>query len=510
MSGEPDQKRERLRRLSGSLSRTSNLKIKKTASMRSILSLEEERCLTVKPVGRDETNRMIFRAEIRSKVSGWIKQFCYKAWKFLQIGKTSRRLEWYLHWTFRTSFLWLFLSLIVSYTIWILLFTGMLLGLGRLQEHCMDPPLTNKTLLHQFINSFQLSWATFSTVGYGAIAPSSKNIFLSRDGRLTSYDIANECLSISFVCSLESFIGIIFSGFCGAIIFGKAARIHSVAPVVFSDTGVIRFLYKKPQTGAELDDEYDDDEEMYKISLNDSYGSLNTNSSRCPILEIQVVNRLGNHRNGGEINGASVIAMAKVFTRVIPARGLTRPSYMRRKKRSIGGTRFSTRNLMAEEPELDDPLSASIRKFVYKRLVLRPSQHPFFSTVWRLQHSLNEHSPLLRDEVRAKISENYGCWPSEMRSYEAIRKALYFEKILVNFSGNSTITASSVNIQQIYTLSDMIVGYQFSNMMYRNFRGDVSVDLSKVNDVNPQRGVRCEPLLDKPDLMKDQNGDKIT
>ncbi len=56
----------------------------------------------------------------------------------------------------------------------------------------------------------------------------------------------------------------------------------------------------------------------------------------------------------------------------------------------------------------------------------------------------------------------------------------------------------------------MIVGYQFSNMMYRNFRGDVSVDLSKVNDVNPQRGVRCEPLLDKPDLMKDQNGDKIT
>ena len=58
--------------------------------------------------------------------------------------------------------------------------------------------------------------------------------------------------------------------------------------------------------------------------------------------------------------------------------------------------------------------------------------------------------------------------------------------------------------------ADLIVGYQFANMMYRNFAGDISVDLSKVNDVNPQRGVRCEPLVDKGDHMKECNGDKTT
>ena len=93
------------------------------------------------------------------------------------------------------------------------------------------------------------------------------------------------------------------------------------------------------------------------------------------------------------------------------------------------------------------------------------SQHPFFDTVWRLQHTLNEHSPLLREDIRAKISDNFGCWPAEMKSYEAIRKALDFERILVNFSGNSTITASSVNIQQVYYSSELFTRSDTSNFI---------------------------------------------
>ena len=297
--------------------------------------------------------------------------------------------------------------------------------------------------------------------GYGAISPSTITIQITGENQIKQYNVANECLAVSFACSLESFIGIIFSGFCGAILFGKAARIHSVAPVVFSETGVIRFLYKKAQNITDFDEE--DDEESFRINFNDSYESLNANSSPCPILEFQVVNRLANHKNGGEINDASIVAIAKVFSRSIPARGFTRPSYMRKKKPSIGGPRISTRNLMTEEPVEDELLSASIKKFVFKRLVLRPSQHPFFDTVWRLQHSLNEHSPLLRDEVREKIRENYGCWPAEIKSYEAIRKSLYFERILVNFSGNSTITAGSVNIQQVYHPCELFTIFHKSN-----------------------------------------------
>ena len=108
--------------------------------------------------------KLFYSWNFKIKVSGWILQYVHTVLNIIQLQETSRRLEWYLHWTFRTSFLWLFISLILSYTLWIFFFTGVLLGLGRAQGHCMTPSFENKTLLDQFICAFQLSWATFSTV----------------------------------------------------------------------------------------------------------------------------------------------------------------------------------------------------------------------------------------------------------------------------------------------------------------------------------------------------------
>jgi hypothetical protein len=53
--------------------------------------------------------------------------------------------------------------------------------------------------------------------GYGSTYPALGN----------ENENPNNCMFITLICSLEAFIGVLYSGFCGAILFGKVLRIQS-------------------------------------------------------------------------------------------------------------------------------------------------------------------------------------------------------------------------------------------------------------------------------------------
>jgi hypothetical protein len=71
----------------------------------------------------------------------------------------------YLYWSFRTSFLFLFLSSAVSFFFMICLFAGLIAWAGRNNPQCIQMPLGDfyggDT---RYKDAFSLSWTTFTTV----------------------------------------------------------------------------------------------------------------------------------------------------------------------------------------------------------------------------------------------------------------------------------------------------------------------------------------------------------
>lgn len=130
-----------------------------------------------------------------------------------------------------------------------------------------------------------------STVGYGSAAPA------------LGYQNNNpsNCAYITTVVSFESFMGILFSGFCGAILFGKVLRIQSHAQVIFSDPIVIRY-----GIGAIISDEH--------INGGDEVNNVNNVIPKqlpFPVLEFRIINLLYNE-DDGEIMDATLNVVAKI------------------------------------------------------------------------------------------------------------------------------------------------------------------------------------------------------
>ena len=116
----------------------------------------------------------------------------------------------------------------------VLIFSGFIALANVLQPTCITPGIGN------FSDVFTLSWTTFTTVvssffliyitiyfslfcakGYGNVYPSLSH----------QETEAGHCTFIAFLTSMEAFIGVLFAGFSGAIIFGKVLRIQSQAQV---------------------------------------------------------------------------------------------------------------------------------------------------------------------------------------------------------------------------------------------------------------------------------------
>lgn len=420
----------------------------------------------------------------------------------------SRRLAGCLHWMFRVNFLFVLAVMCIMFFLLVVIFTGLLVAAGRHDHQCIrvgGAPFASTGA--DFADAFALSWTTFATVGYGSTYPA-----LGHEN-----DSPSDCAFVTLLCSMESFVGVLYSGFCGAILFGKVLRIQSQAQVIFSDPIVIRY-----GTGVHGHDEFHGDD-----------GSAGDVPKRipCPVLEFRVVNRLF-AEVGGEIMDATLNVVANVDTEDEEAHvteSLGSGIRQRERKnskfsstlgdsgseshsesgrissssiaRSAGSKNFAKRAFPSflhrfDSHVGDDDLSAPlVNKRIFCKMLLEANEHPFFKRVWLARHVLDETSPILLPKVRRQIRRCQGHWPESLNTHEGVRNSLQFNQILVSLNGISNVSAADVYAQKIYDFVDINVGYQFVNVLYKDKDGTLMVDTSVINDVQEQDGGGGEPLF---------------
>eukprot|EP00815_Leptocylindrus_aporus_P011639 CAMPEP_0116063404 /NCGR_PEP_ID=MMETSP0322-20121206/8399_1 /TAXON_ID=163516 /ORGANISM="Leptocylindrus danicus var. apora, Strain B651" /LENGTH=339 /DNA_ID=CAMNT_0003549025 /DNA_START=152 /DNA_END=1168 /DNA_ORIENTATION=+ len=110
----------------------------------------------------------------------------------------------------------------------------------------------------RFRNYFALSWHIFSTVGYGHIHPERTNGPAS-------------CIIVAYLFFIESFVGVMYGGLCGALLYSRITKALDHADVMFSNGICISYC----------------------------------DSNDFPVLELRIVNCRANVM-GGEIIDASV------------------------------------------------------------------------------------------------------------------------------------------------------------------------------------------------------------
>jgi len=330
-------------------------------------------------------------------------------------------------------------------------------------------------------------------------------------------DNPTNCFFITFICSLESLLGVLYSGFCGAILFGKVLRIQSHAQVIFSDPIVIRY-----GSGVMQNKEFDDDD-----------GAQEGEGGKipCPVLEFRIVNRLF-QEVGGEIMDATLNVVANLNANDADPSLLTGSIDVGQQgygdsihnEESAGGgdggsedvihsinsirantfrsttkvfDPFATMISKHEHDVVDkDPSARLTNKHIFSKLIIEASDHPFFKRVWLARHHLDETSPVLKPRIRRLIRRNGGYWPERLNSFDAVRSSLQFNQILVSLNGVSNVSASDVYAQKMYDFVDINVGYQFVNILFRAADGSLGVDLDLLNDVKQQAGHDGgEPLL---------------
>ena len=260
---------------------------------------------------------------------------------------------------------------------------------------------------------------------------------------------------LHILCSFESFVGVIWAGCCGAIIFGKILRVQSLAPVVFSDP--ITVQYGK---GLKTD------------------GNLNDDDLPCPVLTIRMANMKGDQVGGEVVDGlVHLVAITHESSEDLP----------KRKRRPSDDEGFL-------ETVNEDPGYRTNIMRTFQKLLLDNSDNPYFKRVWTVNHVLNHESPLLIPEVRVMIKET-GRWPEHLNSAEKVRESIVFDQIFVSFSGISVVCADSVYAQHMYNYEDMNIGYSFVPMLFKDHEGIIRADFEILNDVVEQRFGGGETLI---------------
>eukprot|EP00567_Pseudictyota_dubia_P004568 CAMPEP_0197442998 /NCGR_PEP_ID=MMETSP1175-20131217/8874_1 /TAXON_ID=1003142 /ORGANISM="Triceratium dubium, Strain CCMP147" /LENGTH=692 /DNA_ID=CAMNT_0042973575 /DNA_START=83 /DNA_END=2161 /DNA_ORIENTATION=- len=472
--------------------------------------------------------------------------------------------EWiasYLRWTFRISFSVLFLSLVVAFVVLTLVYAGLIMWSGSNRPQCIASAAfidwESYTNNQRFADAYQLSWTTFSTVGYGLIYPESSAGNPDQKG----------CIGIKILCSSEAFFGVLFAGFAGAILYGKVSRLQSFAQVVFTDPIVIRF---GSGVAGERDDDDDDEEEedtgdeQWKGDEEEGAQAGGERSKHAhahfPILEFRIANCL-NGTPKGEIMDATLNCIASTDARhacpeilkTVDAPREGGKGWLRRRRKSSlkssmkrssddNGRSSSLHSSAVGGPDGGDPLNntestplsmvtpksstgsltgadsslgvnpdlALLRKSshqamdegsalaprrIFSKMDIQTDSHPFFKRVWLARHVLDEHSPVLTNQAKKMIRKNKGHWPEELNSYQAIRDSIRFNQIIVSLSGTCNVNGASVYAQKIYHYVDIIVGYKFATVLFRDRDGMLKVDMDLIDDVQEQDGDdKAEPL----------------
>lgn len=311
-----------------------------------------------------------------------------------------------------------------------------------------------------------------------------------------------KCTGLTVVVTLEAFVGVLFAGMCGAVIYAKVSRVQSFAQVNFSDPVVIRYgsgvsnHLPRHADGEISDDESEDDESKIR--------------SPCPVLEFRIVNKMSSVTRGEILDAhlqvvASIDASQACPTAVPHAtrkrrRGRRRSRWVHTTQRSSSGrgsalpsTLSTVDRLTSVHPAThqafeEDPTGHLVPRRIFAKLDIESQEHPFFKRIWMVRHILDENSPLLRAHARQMLKENNGLWPKDLNCADGVRAAVSFDQILVSLSGTSNADANAVYSQHVYYFCDVSIGYRFANMLYRDSDGSLVVDNHLINDVTVQAG----------------------
>ena len=433
-----------------------------------------------------------------------------------------------LFWSFRKNLLIVLLSAACSFYVMTMIFAILIFLVGLNNPQCIRVvDVDFGDTRNRFVDAFALSWTTFTTVGYGLVFP----------GTSATIDNAtfSTCAGMGIITTFEAFIGILFSGFWGAIWFAKVTRVSSFAQVSFSEWIVIKYGTGVMGT-VKNEGEYEEGSSEEEVIMTPSERSRYKQSKLPPpIFEFRVVNRL-NRQKGGEIIDACLNIVASMeesqATRTVQNGAGMAPSIRRKGRRPKRNSAKklespSGRKLRDDEEgekkivdinQLQDAARAMVESFtdsennresskskssvitskipnqIFAKLHVESSEHPFFKRVWNIRHVLDVSSPLLKPEAKDLMRANGGHWPEELNNAMAVRASIQFDQILVSFSGTSNVDANSVYSQNAYKFEDVCVGYAFCNMLYREPNGNIGVDQTLLNDVKEQSGGGGEDL----------------
>jgi len=293
-----------------------------------------------------------------------------------------------------------------------------------------------------------------------------------------------QCWLTNIICTIESFCGLVYVGFCGAVIFSKVVKVQSQAQVVFSIPMVIRYTSKGTHS--------------------------QSNFLPFPVLEFRLANT--DQQDGGHIFDTTLLAA--VCMKATPR--TVRPDFS--KSISAGELELSNRNLFHSErsslgpqdppsrtkfnflkkrkksenevsgrfgrrlSDPDDPFDEGSRIPcpTYRTLELINHLHPYLRRSWKVRHRLDLESPLLTNEVKKQIRKNKGKWPSSLNGVNDIIND--FDHIIISCNGISNMSASTVFAQNIYKPTSICNGFKFADMNVIK-DGEEMSDLRLMNDI---------------------------
>ena len=148
---------------------------------------------------------------LRSVTGGTFNTRRKPFWLCLKPMQYSSWISGYLRWTFRASFGKVAWTSFMLYFSLILFFAACIQLVGEYQPQCFVANEGFRSGKH-FMDAFQLSWTTLSTVGYGVISSQVDH---------GVEDKTDPCLGINAFMAFESFLGVLFGGIVSAIILGK-------------------------------------------------------------------------------------------------------------------------------------------------------------------------------------------------------------------------------------------------------------------------------------------------
>ncbi|KAL7461187.1 hypothetical protein ACHAXS_001609 [Conticribra weissflogii] len=369
----------------------------------------------------------------------------FQAMAHVMAGRTVELVMW----TYGASFGKVMLFFLAFYVVNIFVWAGVIDLVDQTMSggdciHGDDAASLTATARYEL--AFELSWSTFTTVGYGAVSP---------PGGETG------CYAIRLVCAFVAFMGILFGSTTAAIMYSKLMRLIAQAHVTFSSTlcvqygkgaegGTVRYGQLNFRASLSVQAYNKKLEAALLANGSETNGGKHTaddtpagSEAGYPVIEFRMMNDRANHE-GSEIWDAQISAIVQLHKEQTG----TSAGALKNDKVSGGGS------------------TLDLEKKVYYPITLSPNTHPHFSRIWYARHVLNEESPLLKREVRDMIAAEKQ-WDPDFNSWREIRDCLNpFISLRVTLSGTSAVSASTVFAEHVYEFDDVCVGWRFANMVY--------------------------------------------